>query len=261
MQLIDFPVAPSTFHSPLASPLLAEWARLNRRAATHRRIAEWMIPGFDGVPGGLDGLLTHLGLFGNPRDDAADQRLAAVMRRVAADELATRVVLHRVLPSLVAVATRRARKYGTSRQTAFDDLVAHAWIVIRTYPIERRPCHVAAGLIRDIEYRAFVRDHRLRSADEIPMCDGPIVAEAARAEESEPMMIVIALLRDARCAGVPAEDLRFAAEWAAGSSTAELAKSFDMCERSVRNRRTRVVSGLRSVALDHTERRSMADAA
>ena len=260
MNYIDFPVAPSTFWSPLAAPLLNEWNRLNRRSATHRRIAEWAIPGC--APAiDLDSLLSLVGLFGDPRDDEADARLAAVMQLAATDDLAARLALHRVLPSLVAVATRRARKYATSRQVAFDDLVAHAWIVIRTYPIERRPRRVAAGLVRDIEYRTFVRDHRLRSADELPMSDGPIATEPDRTVESEPMMLVIELLRDARSAGVDSEDLRFAAEWATGSSTVELAKSFDLCERSVRNRRIRVAAGLRSVALHHTERRIAAHAA
>ncbi len=241
-----------TFWSPLAEPFLAEWRRLDRRPTIHRRVAEWPIDGYaHGPDARLDDLLHVLGLFGNPTDDDADARLATVVGLAAHDELAARVVFHRVLPALVAVATRRARRYSTSRRVAFADLVSHAWIVVRTYPIDRRPRHVAAGIVRDVEYHAFVRDHRLRSADEIPMSDGPISAEPARIEEAEPLTVVIELLRDAKAAGMDADDLRFAAEWVSGSSTLDLARSFAMCERSVRNRRRRVVAGLRSVAGDH----------
>ena len=250
MPLIDFPTPPSAFASALAEPLLVEWRRLDRRLATHRRIADWQIDGYTHDPvKGLDSLLSAVGMFGASDDSDADVRLAAVAALAADDDLAARVALHRILPALVSMARRRAQRYNSSPSATFDDVISHAWIVIRTYPIARRPTHIAAGLIREIEYQAFVRPYRLRSADEIPMSDGPVADAVARPEATEPMLVVIELLRDARNQGVPAEDLRFATAWANGASTVELATEFKMCERSVRNRRHRVAASLRSVAV------------
>lgn len=248
MQISDFPVTPRLFYSPLASGFVAEWEQLDQLSSTHRRVAAWELVGYSHV-GSLDDLLVATGLF-SATAGTGDRLLADLVGVASTDDLAARVVLHRILPSIVAIAKRRAHLLGVSRQSVFDDLISHAWITIRTYPIDRRPRRVAGSLAREVEYQTFTRQRRLRSASELPMSSEPFEERAAASAEAEPMFVVVELLRTARTAGsMPEEDLRFAIAWANGASTAELARTFDICERSVRNRRTRVAAGLRHVAL------------
>ena len=56
-------------------------------------------------------------------------------------------------------------------RTLFEELAAAAWLVVRTYPCERRGQRVAANLLHDVEYQVCVRPFRLRAGSEIPMAD------------------------------------------------------------------------------------------
>lgn len=248
--------APPAFYSPLARTLLEEWARLGASPSVRRSAKRWgIVPAerltLDRHP--LDPVLEAVGFLGATNDSAADSALHRLVVLAAADELAARVVLQRILPALVAIARRRGPMCG-GPQAAFTELLAAAWIVIRTYPVERRPNKVAANLVRDAEYHAFVRAHRLRSSKEevglpehapqaadltgVSLDQAPDVAE----ELGE-------LLGLARVAGVPPVDLAFLDAWAHGADTRSLASRFDICERSVRNRRRQVVHQLRQLAL------------
>ena len=241
------------FSSALARPLIDEWDRLATRR-TRAQIAAWDLPGGGGV-GGFDELLERLGFFGRTDDDDADAALFYVVRLAASDLLAARVVLQRVLPALVAVAKRRGGGHWEARQDAFVEVVSAAWIVIRSYPVLRRPRRVAANIVRDAEYHAFVRARRLRSAGEqvgrLPVeGDGAVDQHGCAADRpTEPMDEVLAVLRDARASGLSDDDLRFAGGLLSGRSTSQLAGDFGICERSVRNRRALVASRLRAATL------------
>ena len=80
------------------------------------------------------------------------------------DELASRVVLQRVLPGLLAVVRRRRRP---GRDGSFEELIGAAWLAIRSCRTDRRPPHVAANLVRDAAYRAFIAPGRRLSATEV----------------------------------------------------------------------------------------------
>lgn len=240
-----------TFSSPLARTLLDEWDRMSASRRVRRAISEWQLPGGP-VNGGLDDLLSRLGFFGRFDDDDADAALFFVVRLAADDVLAARVALQRVLPSLVAIAKRRGIGGWEHRQEAFVDVVSAAWIVIRTYPTDRRPNRVAANIVRDSEYHAFVRPRRLRSASEqvgrMPLVVDGTVDRWGRPTDrpDEPLEQVIDVLRDAKDMGVSEDDLRFAGGLASGRNARELAAEFGVCERTVRNRRDVVTARLRS---------------
>jgi hypothetical protein len=243
------------FASELARPFIDEWHRLARSRRVRITIATWELP--DGRPvSDLEDLLERLGFFGRPDDEAADSALFHVVRLAADDLLAARVVLQRVLPALVSVARRRGGVGRSARDVAFAEVVSAAWIVIRTYPVARRPARVAANIVRDAEYHAFVRPRRLRSGSEevgrLPVeADGEAGRFGAPEDrEPEPMDEVLELLRDARDAGVSTDDLRFVGGLISGRTSAELAAELGVCERSVRYRRAAVTSRLRAVALD-----------
>ena len=230
--------------SPLAAPAVRRWQRISR---CPRRLASWTgwapeVFGF--LPADGDEALEALGLFGDRTDDRADQRLAALVRYAAHDEWAAELTLHRLLVALVSIARRRGGHHPAGHRGAFDELMAAAWIVIRTYPIDRRPSHVAAGLLREIEYQTFVRDaRRHRSFRECSV--DPVTMTEPASPVPHPMDTVVELIADARAAGAETADLQFAFAWAAGASGRELATRFSMSERTVRNRRGEVAGRIR----------------
>ena len=92
---------------------------------------------------------------------------------------AGRVARHDPLAARIGVVQRRRARASSTRPCAgtadgrpttelFDDLVANAWLVIRGFPIERRPAKIAVNVLRDAEYVTCVRPRRLRSASEVP---------------------------------------------------------------------------------------------
>ncbi len=148
----------------IAAALNDDWHRLLGDAGAQSRSAAWRLPG-GSRPGGLAEVLDAVGGDRERTDEAADPNLGALVAIARHDELAARVVVQRLVPGLVHAARRR-RYLGA--QAAFDELVGTAWLLVRTYPIERRPTRVAANLCRDAEYEAFVRPRRLRSSGEEP---------------------------------------------------------------------------------------------
>jgi DNA-directed RNA polymerase specialized sigma24 family protein len=104
--------------------------------------------------------LTALG-----RDPAAsDAVLVALVRRAPRDDLAARAVLQALRPGLLRVAQR----VGALRDPdATAELVAVALERIRCYPLERRPCHVAANVVLDV-LNAACRHARRPELCELP---------------------------------------------------------------------------------------------
>lgn len=183
----------------------------------------------------LDDVLTLVGFQGAREDSAADQRLLHLVTVAANDELAARIVLQRILPGLLAIASRRGRLPGQSGAGVFSEIAATAWTLIRTYPVTRRPAKVAANLLRDVEYECFVRRQRMRSwRDETSVRDTP---EPLRPRDQPAIEQLVEVLRDARDAGLPRHDLRFLAELGSGRRPDDLSASLGCSPRTVRSRR------------------------
>jgi DNA-binding CsgD family transcriptional regulator len=129
----------------------------------------------------------------------------------------------------------------------FDELLGAAWIVVRTYNADRSPRCIAASLISDADYNAFRAQHRRRSSFESPvdpqLQDSPDVHEVSSCEQ------LATLLADAAEAGVPPADLELVRQLLASATAKELARELRISPRTIRNRRNRITSRLREVAL------------
>jgi DNA-directed RNA polymerase specialized sigma24 family protein len=149
-----------TGKSSTVRTLVQEWSALSNAPTTLRRVNGWGLPGKRVA--NLDEVLIRAGFGLEATDSIGDQYLFKLVIRAANDELATRIVLQRLLPPLISIAARRGKLARGGFDEALTDTVAQAWIQIRTYPINKRPIKIASNLVRDSEYFAFVRDSRLK---------------------------------------------------------------------------------------------------
>ena len=129
-------------------------------------------------------------------------------------------------------------------------MVGAGWLVIRVFPIDRRPARVAANLLRDIEYQAFVAPARRRRVTTEPFDERTPKAEPARPPADSAFDEVVAVLTDARAAGCPADDLAFAAALLNGRSLEDLAGERGVTPRAERYHRARVAGRLRHLCVD-----------
>lgn len=153
-------IQPEATRLPTATRLWLDWESLARSRSNVRRANSWALPG-EPVHH-LDDVLRRAGYGQSVTDDDCDAYLSRLTAIARHDELACRIVVQRILPGLIAIALRRGRIVTEGASFALDQLVASAWMVIRGYPIERRPIHVAANLLRDVEYQSFVREARTK---------------------------------------------------------------------------------------------------
>jgi hypothetical protein len=190
-------------------------------------------------------------------EETADRRLASLVADAAEDPLAARIVLQRLLPGLLSIARRRGGRHGALTLRLYHELLGNAWLVIRCYPIERRPHRVAANILRDVEYQTFVREARLsrvrpESWDATALEDLDLGATAAgTGRDPHPFEEVVDALSDAKQAGAHPDAVRFAAAIASGRSLRELAEDRKVTVRAERYRREQVMSELRTL-LDPT---------
>ena len=163
----------STRTSPITA-LETEWGRLTYSPSALSSVNSWQLA--ETRFWSLDEVLQAAGYRGKKCDPVADQILAMIVRRAADDPLAARIALQRVLPPIVAIARRRGKLRSIGFDAALGLALSHAWEIIRGYPIERRPTKIAANIVRDIEYFAFVRDNRRRPLNE-PLDDNRSYAD------------------------------------------------------------------------------------
>jgi hypothetical protein len=246
----------TTFHRnrKLAERFNLEWAALAADPLTTVQLATWP-PGSPAHRyGGIEAILAAAGGAGDLPDDASDHLLADLVRLAARDTLAARIVLQRLLPGLVLAAVRRTSCHPADRTTAFDDLTSTAWLVVRTYPIDRRPVRVAANLLRDIEYQTFVRPARLKVAVaeesvwavEDREVDGVGRPAGTRHAADE----VHHVMSFARSAGIPPADLALLdALFLSGRSVADVARDLKVSTRTVYSRRVAVAARMGELAL------------
>ena len=250
--------AMTTFPQPSPVPptfmarLQREWDVLAHRPAVLRRAADWQL----GVPfRSLDDLAVAAGLRRSFRQRAAvpaatvtagpspDEVLHHLVALARHDDLAARVVLQRLLPGLVATARRWARR-PEGGATALEEVITAAWQVVRTFPLERRPHHLAASLLRDAEYHAFVRPHRatvvpeLRPSDHF---DRPV-------ETDDPVETLAELVAVAHRTALSPRDVQLLALLLDGATTPQIADAMEVSVRTVTNHRDVLVHRLRRTA-------------
>jgi hypothetical protein len=227
---------------PLTARLDDEWRVIRRRRPLLERARRWRATDqhFDD----LEELLVLAGHHVEPTA-AADAVLGRLVWAARSDHLAARVVLQRMLPGLLAIVRRRR---SADVDGSFEQLLGAAWLVIHAYRPDLRPTRVAANLVRDASYRAFIAPARRRSATEVSidphaLDDTPAVVVLSSCEE------LAALLHQARAMGLDARDVDFVQALLRCGSSTRLAAERNVTPRTIRNHRTRTAAKLRKCAL------------
>lgn len=226
-----------------ARRVIDDWNRIAHRPSVLRRVNSW-----DFMPREVEHLdeLLQLCGFGTAVDDNdGDRMLWHVVRLAATDDLAVKVVIHRILPALMAVARRRGRIVAGGPTVAMGELLATAWIVVRTYPWERRHDKVAANLVRDCEYNAFVRTARLKRVAEVSVTDDVLGFLSGATAGDGGDIDLDDVLCEAEQLGVDAEHLELLRELAGGRHGHEIALDRGASPRTIRNKRRAAIDAVR----------------
>lgn len=229
----------------LLSRLQREWNLLSLRRSAVARASAWKL-----IPrslNSLDELLELTGLGTGPVHPASDDNLRRLVTLARHDDLAARVVLQRMLPGLSACAKRYSNGFDTQLD-ALDELLTEAWTVIRSFSIERRDRYVIKNLLRDCEYRAFLRAKRRLLVHELT--DPSRLDRAVEEDGStdEPLKVVVELLDRAKAAGMSDADVRMVVTLLNTSTVKQAAIALCVTDRTIRNRRRSVVRQLQALA-------------
>jgi hypothetical protein len=232
-------------HRYLLTRLQREWNLLSCRRSAVTRATAWKVT--PRALGSLDELLVLTGLGPGPVDPASDETLRRLVTLARHDDLAARVVLQRMLPGLSSCAKRNSSGFD-SQLDALDELLSEAWTVIRSFPIERRDRYVIKNLLRDCEYRAFLKARRRMLVQEVtdPIHLDRIVEPDDTA--TEPLITIVELLGRARAAGMSTDDVDVVVALLNTSTVKEAAVALGVTDRTVRNRRVAVLRQLRDLA-------------
>lgn len=225
----------------MVKQLVAEWAALSTKPRVLRLVNEWGLPG--GPLHQLDDVLERCGFGHEATFTDGDRCLAQVIARASHDELAARIVLQRILPPLIAIAARRGRIVKGGFNEAFSTTLGHAWVLIRTYPLDRRPAKIASNLVRDAEYHAFVREARLKRVAECSLTERVITTQPSATPTNALDELVDVLDESPRLTRQQRDIMRRCAE---GHSFEEIAKEFGVTARTVRGWRREAVNALRT---------------
>jgi len=233
----------------MLSRLQREWDVLCRRPVALQQARSWNLP----TPRltSLAELLVQTGLGRGDAEhseaaEVANELLGRLVVVARGDDLAARVVLQRMLPGMSVLARRRSSAFR-GHLDAFDELLSAAWMVIRVFPVERRPRHIAANLLRDTEYHAFRRGARRLLVHDYtePQRLDQAIAETGNVE---PLVELLELVRTAKRSYISDADLRLLSLLLSCRTTRDVADRLEVSERTVRNHRNAVVHRLRNAA-------------
>lgn len=245
--------------TPQLCSLDADWARARRRPANLRRARSWPDLVADGRAAealgkivesisDLDQLVAATNRYGHASTSGSlpdpDEVLGALITVAAADELAARVVLQRILPAVISASRRFSRTMFNDDRT--DLAIGAAWMVVRSFDIERRRRHVAAALVSDVIWIAFKGPARRKSRYEIPTPNDVFARTAADPIELDPITALAGTVRAAAAAGISDDDLELIRELARAGSPGELARRHNVTPRTIRNRRDKATRDIRT---------------
>jgi DNA-binding CsgD family transcriptional regulator len=246
--------------SSIVTRLSQEWTRIARRPHAIATANQWNLPG-EPVDH-LDVVLERCGFDQPGNEDRHDEYLSALTRIASHDALAARIILQRILPGLVTIAVRRAPITPNGLAGAFDLVVSAAWLVIHQFPIDRRPRRVAANLLMDIEYLAFVRDTRLKSHrnENTLHPDAMLGIESGRLRTGDQPLDPISdeaaldlLLHSFASAGLSERDLQMLRAVGNDINSTEASGVLGISPRSVRNRRENALERARALLTAHDD--------
>jgi hypothetical protein len=252
VRITHLPTTPHPGRSPrggdLTRRLNAEWEELLADPSVRAELDRAPIAGH----GRLDTLLAACGGDRSADYETADALLAQVVAAgLEGRTLAVRLVMQRALGSLVTIAVRRTRGKPGRRAALFDELCSTAWMVIGTYPLARRPRSVLTNVVRDAEYLTCVQPHRLHDATHrVTLLDEHVPEVGLRGGRSEhaadELHDLVLGVRGRR--GLVDGDLALLHALAAGQSVSAIAQTLGCTDRTVRNRRLRLVTKLQELS-------------
>jgi hypothetical protein len=232
-------------HRYLLSRLQREWNLISGRRSVLVRATAWELT--PRVLSSLDELLVLTGLGAEPADASSDETLRRLVALARHDDLAARVVLQRMLPGLSACAKRNSVSFDTQLD-ALDELLSEAWAVIRSFPIEQRDRYVIKNLLRDCEYRAFLKARRRLLVHELTDPAEFDLTISTHESAAEPLATIVELLVRARSAGMTDADLTLVTTLLNTATVKQAAAALRVTDRTVRNRRQAVVRQLQALA-------------
>lgn len=231
-------------HRYLLTRLQREWDVLCNRPSVLRRANAWQLTA--SALSSLDDLLAATGMGRGANPPCSDEVMRRLVDLARSDDLAARIVLQRMLPGLSASATRNSRGFE-ARLEALDDLLSEAWTVIRTFPIERRDRYVIKNLLKDCEYRTFVKPRRRMLVHELTE-PGRFDVVVDPHDSEEGLDILTDLLATARAHGMSDADYTLIQVLLSTPTVKHAAAVLSVTDRTIRNRRKAVVRELRALA-------------
>lgn len=229
----------STRVRSLSHRLDREWAQLRRRSEVLERVRSWRLTEAEFAT--LDEFLT---LTGHRTEATADaDRLLGRLVGVAADDpLATRIVLQRILPGLLAIVRGEQRR--NPRVNAFDLLIGEAWLSIVRYRVDARPTHVAARLLNDARHRAFTNPRRHRVIEEVP-CDHETLNEMVVEVVQSPFDELVGALGEARRRGLADDHVKAVGDLITHGTVVRVAAMKSVSTRAVRYQQQHAIKRIR----------------
>lgn len=178
-----------------------EWERMLGAGVLDRALARWgrsepRLAEFPGTPWMFE-------FLEDPHGDPGDQSavLLSLLTVARDDRLAALVVLQRMAPALKRIA---AWQHPFTQNEWDCHIVAEAYEVIATYPIERRPSKVAANIVMDVRKRASaILSKHLSSQGELGL--EPFVGETVTPDPAEEVEATSLIEWGRRRTGVPAD--------------------------------------------------------
>lgn len=226
--------------SPSLRHVTHEWERLRHDPGAHRRIRSWEL--LPASISDLDELLEQLG------PDRPDEQREPLLHRLVdlarTDDLATRIVLQRLVPDLVRVHRRRSWQGWTD--VGLGDLLTTGWIAIRTYNPQRRPSRLAASLVSDIEYHEY-RAALRRRGRHLPVDPIGFDLFATDGDDDAATELHRLLIDGAHLLTDDEHDL--VRRLLSGRQSIDIAADLGVTPRTLRNRRDRIAVKLRAIAL------------
>lgn len=176
-----------------------------------------------------------------PLVTSAEETLRWLVRAGRLDPLAARIVLQRVLPGVIHGCRPDLR---TGLDERLENAIGTAWLTIRTFD-ERRRGPVAAAIISDAT-RLARHGPRRRTMAELPRPPHLFDGDVGRPSENDPTIELARTLRSARRAGVARDHLDLMRELVAADDVEHVARHHGVSTRTIRTRRRRAVSSVRS---------------
>ncbi|MCK9877847.1 sigma-70 family RNA polymerase sigma factor [Frankia sp. Ag45/Mut15] len=231
--------------SPALHSWMQDWSDWSQSNPADRAVDRWRAASSLIAPlADLEQILAGCGTGSQVEAGLADRRLLfLVTAAVDGDVDAARVVMARMMPALVSKAAAHSRAGRMDFDTAFTELIAAAWIVVTTYPVERRPAKVWINVLLDAEQAVFGRP-RLAHRRTVPM---PFTLLADQTDPlifigRDPLVELLDLLVAARRAGLTPGNLQLLVDLGVhGLSPQEIAVRDRVTDRAVRMRRQRAI--------------------